>query len=145
MEALDRESFDFRADFFGRTIEQELVGSLDGPRRDEARARLEEIARRRAVRVDELIESERSRWSLFRRSVPPSPLASTPPARVFHVDECPVCTGTQRFGALHCGHVICRECYDELRRRTSGDGCACPLCRVVSGRLFSTSDGGDVR
>ena len=49
MEALDRESFDLRADFFGRSIEQELIGSLDGPRSQEAHHRLREIAERRRL------------------------------------------------------------------------------------------------
>lgn len=128
MEALDRESFEFRADFLGRTLEEELVGSLDGPRRAEAS---HELARIRGVRVSELLDRAVG-------SVPPTDVSA--PSRVFGVDECPVCTGTDQFGALECGHVVCRVCYDEICPRSAHRACPCPQCRALSRRLWDLKE-----
>lgn len=161
MEALDRESFDFRAEFFGRTLEEELVGSTNGSRGGEALMRLNQVAQTRGIRVSDIVaeqaalETERRENSVdlfeaifssytpfkFRtlslNKLPPS----KPPSRVFDVKECPVCTDNEHFGALECGHVVCRVCYEELRARsTTGDSCPCPQCRATSRRLWDFTE-----
>lgn len=132
MDALDRESFDLRADFFGRTIEQELVGSLDGPRSQEAHDRLREIATRRRIRIEELIRSVEAEHWWSERVVDYS--CSVPPTRVYMVDECPICTTTGEYRALACGHVVCAHCFDQLTRQQT---CRCPQCRQVSARAWT--------
>lgn len=136
MDALDRESFDLRADFFGRTIEQELIGSLEGPRSHEAHNRLREIAERRRIRIEELIRSvEAEQWWSEKVNVPI--VRGAPPKRIYVVDECPVCTGTERHCALACGHIVCEECFAQLSRQRT---CRCPQCRTVSGRMWKLSE-----
>lgn len=135
MEALDRESFDLRADFFGRSIEQELIGSLDGPRSQEAHHRLREIAERRRVRIAELVRSvEAERWWSEGGTVNDS--CGAPPTRVYTVDECPICNGTERHCVLACGHVVCEDCFAQLSRQRT---CRCPQCRQVSERAWTFS------
>ena len=149
MEALDRESFEFRADFFGRTIEQELVGCLDGPRGAEARAQLAVLAERRRVRVEDIVaREERQRPSLLpwwwrarvacdRACVAVPTESEAEPRVVYRVDECPVCTGDAHMGALACGHMVCRDCFDHMRERPQlcvGTAVRCPQCRVPSQR-----------
>lgn len=157
MEALDRESFEFRAEFFGRTLEEELVGSMNGPRGGEAVMRLNQIAQTRGIRVSEIVaeqaalETERrnSGTNLFaaifssfapsKSRTPPPP--SKPPSRIYDVEECPVCTDNEHFGALECGHVICRVCYEQLcARSATGDSCPCPQCRTTSRRLWDFTE-----
>lgn len=136
MEALDRESFEFRAHFFGRTLEEELVGCLDGPRGGEARFHLHRIAEQRRVNIDEIIRREREN-----NNVRPLPKLETcvecisPPKRVFSVDECPICTDTVNFCAIECGHVVCSECIGELKRRCGS--VVCPTCRAPSRKEWS--------
>ena len=156
MDALDRESFDFRADFFGRTLEEELVGSMNGPRGGEAVMRLNQIAQTRGIRISEIVaeqaalETERrdngvnlfeAIFSSFAPSKSRTPPPSKPPSRIFDVEECPVCTNNEHFGALECGHVVCRVCYEELcARSTTGDSCPCPQCRATSRRLWDFTE-----
>jgi len=64
-------------------------------------------------------------------SVPP---VARPPSRIYHTDECPVCTGTERLGVLACGHVVCRACHATIRMYTPT--CPCPQCRTPSRRLW---------
>lgn len=133
MDALDRESLDLRADLFGRTIEHELVVSLDGPRSQEAHDRLREIAERRRIRIEQLIRSvEEEHWWTERRVVDYS--CSVPPKRVYTVEECPICTRTGQYRALACGHVVCANCFDQLSRQQT---CRCPHCRQLSARAWT--------
>ena len=127
MEALDRESFEFRAEFFGRTIEQELVGCLDGPRGDEARGQLMTLAERRRVRIDELIRS-------VERVEPPS--IERPPATVYNDGMCPICMDEDvaHLRALTCGHLICVDCHHTLKLRGRS---VCSVCRGVACNTFS--------
>ena len=128
------EAVAFRAEFLGRSLERELVGGLEGPRSSEAHAQLREIAQRRQVRIQELIRRVSAHpWWTFGESQPTSSL-TTPPERIFAVEECPVCMGSECHQVLACGHVVCEECIDQLRRREArGDGgCHCPQCRQYS-------------
>lgn len=133
MNALDFESFEFRAAFFNRTLDEELVGCLDGPRDGEARMRLLNIAEQRRVNIEELIRHERERDS----ARPLRPHNETcecatvsRPKRVFSVDECPICTDADDFCVLECGHVVCLTCIGELKRRCRR--VVCPTCRAPS-------------
>lgn len=138
MEALDRESFEFRAHFFSRTLEEELVGCLNGPRGGEALVHLHRIAQQRRVNIDEIIRRERERDNNIIRSRPKMETCVEcipPPKRVFGVDECPICTDTDHFFVLECGHVVCSECIGELKRRCGS--VVCPTCRAPSRREWS--------
>lgn len=135
MQALDYETFEFRAQFFNRTLEEELVGCLDGPRGGEARMHLHHIAQQRRVNIDEIIRRERDHDPR-----PPPQLETcveciSPPKRVFSVDECPICTDTVNFCAIECGHVVCSECIGELKRRCGS--VVCPTCRAPSRKEWS--------
>ncbi len=138
MQALDYETFEFRAQFFNRTLEEELVGCLDGPRGGEARMHLHRIAQQRRVNIDEIIRREHEREN---NNIRPPPKLETcvecisPPKRVFSVDECPICTDTVNFCAIECGHVVCSECIGELKRRCGS--VVCPTCRAPSRKEWS--------
>ena len=150
MEALDRESFEFRASFFGRTIEEELVGCLDGSRGSEARAQLEQIAYRRNRRIDEIIAEERARTlesttdrfslqQLFPR-ISKKCNEETPPKQIFTQDECPICQESDiTMGAYACGHVVCKDCHECLQQRC-GNNIRCPCCRQKVCTLFLCCD-----
>lgn len=75
---------------------------------------------------------ERSMAASLRPTAPP------PPSRVYHTDECPVCTGTERLAVLECGHVVCRACHAAIRARAPT--CPCPQCRTPSRRLWDIND-----
>ena len=147
MEALGRESFESRAEFLGRSLDEELVGSMNGPRGEETSRQLDRIARTRGVGVSELVAAlrvtRRDNHVDLSRMVFSSRFDSkpSPPARIFDVDECPVCTDTEHFGALECGHIVCRVCYEELCARShSRDACPCPQCRTTSRRLWDFTE-----
>jgi hypothetical protein len=143
MQSLDYESFETRAQFFGRSLEEELVGCLDGQRGIEARERLRDLAQRRQVGIDDIILSVSLQTSLIdivkhaKRVCFPSSI--TPPEKIFEVEECPVCTETNALCALECGHVICVMCHDELCRRKGGV-CLCPICRNTSRQRWLVSE-----
>ena len=134
MQALDYESFEIRAEFFNRTLEEELVGCLDGPRGGEARVRLQYISEQRRVNIDELIRHERERDNarpqptVRETCVECTPIS--PPKRVFSVDECPICTDTVDYCVLECGHMVCSTCIGELKR--CHGTVVCPTCRTPS-------------
>lgn len=139
MDQLDHLSPEDRASFFGRTLEEELVGWIGGPRHTEASARLEHIARTRMVRLQDLLEAYAEPHST--RVHTPSPLrqvmtmgatvdAMPPPERIFEEAECPVCTDDNDLGVMSCGHTVCRTCYDSIRRHRAS--CPCPCCRSPS-------------
>lgn len=151
MEALDRESFEFRAEFFGRTLEEELVGCLDGPRGGEARMQLETVAARRNRRIEEIIAEERQRererepvlvrWRILGRNesarASNADFAESPPKEIFMENDCPICQEAEvDMGALRCGHVMCQECHACMRRHTRSDRMRCPCCRLECEKLF---------
>lgn len=159
MDAFDRESFEVRADLFGRTIEEELVLNLLGTRASEAYTQLQRLADTRAVRVHDLVRSVEAHHWLQARCVPslppvppPPPPATSPPlpAKIFHVEECPVCcTADAAWCALECGHVVCGECHSALcardgrNAREGGALCRCPQCRQTSRRKWTLVPDGD--
>ena len=59
-ECLEHETFETRAEFFNRTVEEEVVGVMMtlGPRAAEARAMAESLAARRRTTIEELVRSE---------------------------------------------------------------------------------------
>lgn len=137
MDVLNRESFDLRADLFGRTIEGELVMSLNGPRSQEAHARLAQISERRKVRIAELVRRVQSERWWDRTSDAPSDRYLLTPRRIYMIEECPICNDSEPHCALACGHVVCGVCHSQLCRQGS---CACPQCRRVSEHVWSISE-----
>lgn len=135
MEALDRESFEFRAAFLGRPMEVDLVGSLEGHRGAEARARLEEIAAQRRTNLDRLIAEIRGRADAEENEEDDG--AEEPPTRVFDGDACPVCFASSDLFALACGHVLCATCHDEIKVRCQA---RCPTCRRRASTRFPLSE-----
>lgn len=145
MQALDWESFEFRADFFNRTIEEELVVCLDGTRGGEARAHLERIARQRATTIEALIDIERKKHERKKHDntdeIEETQDLKTSPNKIFEANECSVCSSddSTTFGALLCGHVLCKVCFKEMKKFPAlcHQGCVrCPECRRPSQELF---------
>ena len=153
---LDDESAEVRASFWGRTVDEELVGWIGGPRHGEGMARLREIAERRGTSVRRLVaeEEERRVERMERRTNAPrltfpllrSPRRSdvlsaeetTPPAQVYHSKECPVCHDDEvMMLSLQCGHVLCPACRDSMLHHhqlcDAKGRLKCPVCRHPSG------------
>ena len=157
-EMLEQETPEVRASFFGRTLEEELVGWVNGPRSGEAIYRLREIANRRHTTVDRLIQEERERANLepihtqllhiTRKFYPKRSTLVTQapvyPKVVYEAIECPVCQDDEvELKVMTCGHKICRACFDHIRSvgyPICTDGSPkCPHCRVPSSTIFDVA------
>ena len=141
MQALDWESFEFRAQFFNRSLEEELIGCLDGQRGGEARAHLERIARQRATTIERLIQNELHRTN-SKISYPNISENESAPSKIFQVTECSICNSddSNNFGVLACGHVICKDCFQEMKKFPTlyqENAVKCPECRKPSKNLFA--------
>ena len=139
MEEFDRESFDLRADFWGRTLEEELVLSLDGPRANEAFARLRQLASVRRVHVDQIVSEVHASRAAYSESHV-TDTSRCEPKVIYSAGECPICTEGSNLGALACGHVICYPCYlrmQEYHVLNTADGPFCPHCRKTSNMFWS--------
>ena len=147
MQALDHESFSFRAEFFGRTLAEELVGCIDGERGGEALLHLRQLAERRRERIEDIIARERARQGIRRRRLPRALLSSLeswyappskpqtprPPQQVFVQTECPICFATESLGAMQCGHMVCKACHEHMSGVTTltcNGHVRCPQCRT---------------
>lgn len=76
-------------------------------------------------------------------AIPSAAELSQAPAIIYTSDgNCPVCFGgfsdaPDSAGALDCGHMICKTCYDEMKRHTQllrNNRVCCPSCRAASAR-----------
>lgn len=143
-EFLDHESWDARAAYFCRTEEEELVGSLDGPRGGEARARLQIIAETRQINIETIISEETVKinsklnkyYNLFKGFS-----RNSKPEVTFDATECPVCQDDQVIlCSMSCGHKICNECYNVMKTKPTlvdmSGRVKCPCCRKPSEKLF---------
>lgn len=143
-EFLDHESWDTRAAYFCRTEEEELVGALDGPRGDEARVILENIAKTREVNIEIIISEEKAKLQSKlnkKHAIFSGLFINSKPKISFDATECPVCQDDQVILCnMSCGHKICEVCYNlmktkpdlvDLHRRVK-----CPCCRKPSENLF---------
>ena len=93
--------------FWGGTLEEELVLSLDGPRAVEAFVRLRQLASMRKVHVGQIICEVHA----FRAANSESHVADIwEPKIIYAAGECPICMEGADLGALACGHalVICK-------------------------------------
>lgn len=154
MEALERESFEFRAHFFGRTIEEELVGCLGGSRSNEAMSQLQIIASRRSTTIQTLIEhQERMRGRQCNQSVciaeprktTPCENMQKPPSIIFEASECPVCQDDDcLLHVMTCGHKICKICFDEMSTHHQlvdfESRVKCPNCRTPCQKLWTMDE-----
>lgn len=136
-EGLEHAAPEERAYFLGRTLEEELVGWLGGPRQGEAQQRLRQIAHQRRLSIEELVLATR------RESSPPPtpqiapPHTASPPDHVYESQTCPVCQDDNvHMLVLQCGHMVCPMCRDTMlgrRELCSAEGhLRCPLCRIPS-------------
>jgi hypothetical protein len=143
-ECLDHETWGTRATYFGRTEEEELVGSLDGPTRGEARARLENIAKIREVNIDIIISEETVKinsklnkyYNVFKNFS-----RNSKPEVTFDATECPVCQDDEVIlCSMSCGHKICNICYNLMETKPTlvdmSGRVKCPCCRKPSENLF---------
>lgn len=139
MQALDFESFETRASFFNRSLEQELISCLDGDRRGEARSQLERIAIQRATTIEALIQNELNRNITI--IYYPNTMHEKTPSKVFHITECSICSSddSNKFGVLACGHVICKDCFQDMKKFPTlchGNAVKCPECRNPSNNIY---------
>lgn len=160
LDSLHEMEFDARAQFFNRTIEEELVGSLYGDRGPEARSRLELLASQRRTTVQELIRAQWDAW-LQRDMQPNLPSTNVPMDGTYMLDtspcaaqeapleifrgECPVCCdNTCKCLAMACGHVICQPCFDKMASLhifiDAWKRVKCPTCRKPSQKLWSLDE-----
>jgi len=143
-ECLDHETWGTRAAYFGLTEEEELVGSLDGPRGGEARARLENIAKIREVNIDIIISEETVKinsklnkyYNVFKNFS-----RNSKPEVTFDATECPVCQDDEVIlCSMSCGHKICNICYNLMKTKPTlvdiSGRVKCPCCRKPSENLF---------
>lgn len=151
---MDFESFEDRAMFLGRTLEEELVAALDGVRGGEARLRLEQLAERQGTSIENIIINQEEIWRQrdFARSFPsmivPSNREDTPtilnskpkmPECIYPFSECPVCQDENALlFVMSCGHQICNPCFTQLSKHHEQckQGVNCPTCRET-GVLWS--------
>lgn len=155
-ECIEHESFEMRADFFNRTIEEELVGVSQtiGPRRGEALMHLNQLAINRNTTIENLIrevENNSNTNSVISRfSNQSKPSKEKIPEKIYTEEaNCPVCFGdfmkTSQDrnseiliepGHLSCGHVICETCYNDMRRHSElvnhKNEVKCMSCRKYS-------------
>lgn len=166
-EMLEHAPVEERASVFGRTVQEELVGMMGGPREGEALARLRGMAERRRVAVADLVREEeeraeeraraRGRGSLagllasklsFRAGKPDD---DPRPERTYGSEACPVCEDEgDEVRVLRCGHSLCVDCFDAILRaphlRDASDpwrcSIRCPQCRVACRSLFDRASVG---
>jgi hypothetical protein len=141
-EFLDHEKLDTRVAYFRRI--KELMGAPDGPRGDEARARLEIIAQTRQINIQTIITEETVKinsrankcYNIFKGFS-----RNSKPKIIFEATECPVCQDDQVvLCSMSCGHKICNECYNLMKTKSilvdMYDRVKCPCCRKPSENLF---------
>ena len=161
-ECIDHKLWTTRAAFFNRTIEEELVGSITGPRGGEAVAALSRLAQTRNTTIQALIregENDMQRAEAMREVTanlgvstlplnPPSAPVGRLPDKLHWEAACPVCmsdfmpeknSGASEMvepGFLRCGHVICTTCHAEMRTHggvlVERGNVKCPICKVPS-------------
>lgn len=163
-EFLEHETFEMRASFFNRTIEEELVGvsqNIDCPRRGEALSRLNQLAINRNTTIENLISqvinNNNNNSNIQKYSYTNLKKKIVKPKLIYeNEDKCPICFGEFKKnledinidkvtpGYLSCGHILCEICYNEMKKHTqltnyNGD-IKCMSCRNTSTYWKSLTD-----